>query len=40
VLHTLAEMIDWLDRHLAAGGVLEAGFGETPAAPEDGGQGG
>ncbi len=26
VLHTLAEMIEWLDRHMAAGGVLEAGF--------------
>jgi dipeptidyl aminopeptidase/acylaminoacyl peptidase len=25
VLHTLAEMIDWLDRYMAAGGVLEAG---------------
>jgi dipeptidyl aminopeptidase/acylaminoacyl peptidase len=41
VLHTLAEMIDWLDRHMAAGGVLEAGSGTGgrahggagPAAP-------
>jgi len=27
VLHTLAEMIDWLDRHMAAGGALDAGSG-------------
>jgi dipeptidyl aminopeptidase/acylaminoacyl peptidase len=36
VLHTLAEMIDWLDRHLAVGGVLEAGLQTAPASPAGG----
>ena len=37
VLHTLAEMIDWLDTHMALGGVLEAGF--PPPEGADGGSG-
>jgi dipeptidyl aminopeptidase/acylaminoacyl peptidase len=32
VLHALAEMIDWLDRHLAVGGVLEAGLQSAPGS--------
>ncbi|MEM7309059.1 MAG: prolyl oligopeptidase family serine peptidase [Planctomycetota bacterium] len=35
VLHVLAEMIDWLDRHMAAGGVLEAGATGPEAAADE-----
>jgi dipeptidyl aminopeptidase/acylaminoacyl peptidase len=40
VLDTLAEMIDWLDRHLAAGGVMEASAGNATAQEHGSAEGG
>jgi dipeptidyl aminopeptidase/acylaminoacyl peptidase len=37
VLHTLAEMIDWLDRHMALGGALKQSHDAAPAQDARGG---